>query len=72
MSGISFLTNKDCQKLKKIVEIYVKDEIKLKKYYWDHIIKENIHEFDIGIEKIQDNIIYEIDNLEELVELDKS
>ena len=72
MSGISFFTNKDCQKLKKIVEIYVKDEIKLKKYYWDHIIKENIHEFDIGIEKIQDNIIYEIDNLEELVELDKS
>lgn len=72
MSGISFFTNKDCQKLKKIVEMYVKDEIKLKKYYWDHIIKENIHEFDIGIEKIQDNIIYEIDNLEELVELDKS
>lgn len=25
MSGISFFTNKDCQKLKKIVEIYVKD-----------------------------------------------
>ena len=50
----------------------MKDEIKLKKYYWDHIIKENIHKFDIGIEKIQDNVIYEIDSLEELIELDKS
>ena len=51
MSGISYFTDEDCQKLKKFVEIYVKDEIKLKKYYWDHIIKENIHEFDIGVEK---------------------
>ena len=50
----------------------MKDEIKLKKYYWDHIIKENIHKFDIGIEKIKDNVIYEIDSLEELIELDKS
>ena len=33
MSGISYFTDEDCQKLKKFVEIYVKDEIKLKKYY---------------------------------------
>lgn len=72
MSGISFFTEKATEKLKNLVEDYVKDEEKLKKYYWDHIVKENIDSFDISIEKIKDDVIFEIDNLKELLELDSS
>ena len=72
MSGISFFTEKATEKLKNLVEDYVKDEEKLKKYYWDHIVKENIDSFDISIEKIKDDVIFEIDNLKELLDLDSS
>ncbi|NGT11232.1 CTP--phosphocholine cytidylyltransferase, partial [Clostridium perfringens] len=34
--------------------------------YWDDIVKNNISKLDIRIEKISENSIYEIDNLEEL------
>ena len=70
MSGISFFTKKDTKTLKELVEKYVKDEKKLKDYYWDHLVKENIEKFKIEVEKIDSKKIYEIDNLDELKELD--
>lgn len=72
MSGISFFKKEDTQLLKELVEEYVKDEYKLKNYYWDHIVKENIEKFDIEIRPLNSGEIYEIDNLEELKALDSS
>lgn len=73
MSGISFWKKEDSLKIKELLEEYVQDEEKKKKYYWDHIIKENIEKFDnIGIAPLEENDIYEIDTLDELKELDKS
>lgn len=72
MSGISFFKKEDTQLLKELVEEYVKDEYKLKNYYWDHIVKENIEKFDIEIRALNSDEIYEIDNLEELKALDSS
>lgn len=73
MSGISFWKKEDSLKIKELLEEYVQDEEKKKKYYWDHIIKENIEKFDnIGIVPLEENDIYEIDTLDELKELDKS
>ena len=72
MSGISFFKKEDTQRLKGLVEEYVKDEYKLKNYYWDHIVKENIEKFDIEISSLNSDEIYEIDNLEELKVLDSS
>lgn len=34
--------------------------------YWDDIVKKNIKDLDVRIEKINDDDIYEIDNIEEL------
>lgn len=72
MSGISFFKKEDTQLLKELVEEYVKDEYKLKNYYWDHIVKENIEKLDIEIRPLNSGEIYEIDNLEELKALDSS
>ena len=49
MSGISFWKKEDSSKLKELVEEYILSEEKKKKYYWDHIVKENIERFNIGI-----------------------
>lgn len=72
MSGISFWNKKDCAKLKELVEKYIHDKAKLKEWYWDHIVKENPEEFKVGIEPLKKESIYEIDSLEELIELDAS
>lgn len=73
MSGISFWKKEDSLKIKELLEKYIQDEEKKKKYYWDHIIKENIEKFNnIGIVSLEKGDIYEIDTLEELKELDKS
>lgn len=73
MSGISFWNKEDSLKIKELLEEYVQDEEKKKKYYWDHIIKENIKKFNnIGVVPLKENDIYEIDTLDELKELDKS
>lgn len=73
MSGISFWKKEDSLKIKKLLETYIQDEEKKKKYYWDHIIRENIEKFNnIGIVPLEERDIYEIDTLEELKELDKS
>ncbi len=72
MSGISFWKKEESLKLKELVEEYILSEEKKKKYYWDHIVKENIERFNIGINPLDENDIFEIDNLEELKNIDKS
>lgn len=72
LSGISFWTAKDSDKIKKYLELYCQDKEKMKTYFWDDIIVENINEFDISLEKLNNDDIYEIDNLEELKALDES
>lgn len=70
ISGVSFFKEKDTEILKKLVEKYIKEN--KKNYFWDDIVRENIKEFDIKIYPVDKNIIFEIDNLEELKLIDKS
>lgn len=70
ISGVSFFKKKDTEILKKLVEKYIKEN--KKEYFWDDIVRENIKEFDIKIYPLNKNIIFEIDNLEELKLIDKS
>lgn len=72
MSGISFWKKEESLKLKELVEEYIVSEEKKKKYYWDHIVKENIDRFNIRIYPLKENDIFEIDNLEELKNIDNS
>ena len=72
MSEISFWKKEDSKKLKEFVEEYVLSEEKKKNYYWDHIVKENIEKFNVGIYSLKENDIFEIDNLEELKNIDNS
>lgn len=72
ISGVSFLKKPDSLKLKKLVEEYILDEKIKKNYFWDDLVKENIKEFDIYIKPLEGDDIFEIDNLEELKEIDKS
>ncbi|WP_022819033.1 CTP--phosphocholine cytidylyltransferase [Fusobacterium russii] len=72
LSGVSYFIEEDSKKISKYAETYIKDEKKLKNYFWDHIIQENIHDFDIAVEKLKSTDIYEIDSLEDLKKIDKS
>lgn len=72
MSGISFWKKEESSKLKELVKKYIVFEEKKKKYYWDHIVKENIDKFNVGIYPLKENDIFEIDNLEELKNIDNS
>ncbi|MHD0317367.1 hypothetical protein [Fusobacterium sp. THCT1E2] len=70
ISGVSFFKKKDTEILKKLVEKYIREN--KKEYFGDDIVRENIKEFDIKIYPLNKNIIFEIDNLEELKSIDKS
>lgn len=72
MSGISFWTEEESKKIKDFLEKYIQDEQILKDYYWDHIIKENIEDFEVGIIPLKNEDIIEIDTLQELIEIDSS
>lgn len=72
MSGVSFWSKNDTDKIREYLEIYIKDENKKKECYWDNIIKDNIEKFkDVYIYPLENDSIYEIDTLEELKKLDK-
>lgn len=68
MSGISFWTKEESQKIRRFLEKYVID--KEKNCYWDDIIKDNIKDFFVRIIPISKNDIIEIDTFEELKEVD--
>ena len=65
MSGASYWTEKDG----KIIAEKVKEAVEEKKsfdIYWDNIAVENFENMDVYIEKINNDVIFEIDNLSDL------
>lgn len=72
ISGPRFFIKKDSEKLKILVEKYCENEEIKKEYFWDNILKENIDLFRIKIIGMEESDIYEIDTLEELINLDSS
>lgn len=72
ISGPRFLKKQDSIKLKKLLELYCRDEEKKEKLFWDDILKENIDNFKIKVKEISEDSIYEIDTLEDLILLDNS
>ncbi len=72
LHGVSFWSQEDCVKLKKHLEIEFEDK-KNRQIYWDDLAmfcyKEQYH---LGIRKISDDDIIEIDSIDELREIDSS
>ena len=82
MSGVSYWSKEDAKlivkKLEKKVDILLgktkvsdEEKHKINNLYWDDIVKENLNELDVYIEKINGTDWFEIDNLEELKELEE-
>lgn len=65
LCGVSYWSKEDGKLIKRKIEEELKGN-DFTNLYWDDIVKNNIENLDIKIEKINDNDIYEIDNIEEL------
>lgn len=65
LCGVSYWSKNDGVLIKSRIEEALKTT-NFKNLYWDDIVKNNIKDLDIRIEKINDDDIYEIDNMEEL------
>ena len=65
LCGISYWNKKDTDIIvKELEEIIEKGDFRT--LYWDDVVKDNISKLDIRVNKISENSIYEIDNLDEL------
>ena len=71
MSGASFWTEKDGTLIAQKVEEAI-NKGDFKDMYWDSIPVENFDKMDVRIEKIKNDDIFEIDNLDDLEYLKKS
>lgn len=70
LSGISYWSHKDgCLIKEKLEEVIENNDFK--NLYWDDIVKDNLKELDVYIEKIDSSATYEIDSLEELKEVEE-
>ncbi|WP_297637031.1 sugar phosphate nucleotidyltransferase [uncultured Clostridium sp.] len=71
LSGVSYWAEKDAkivvEKLNEIIQ--GKD---FENYYWDDIIRLNVDQLNIKVEKLKEDDIYEIDSIEELELLNKN
>lgn len=65
LSGVSYWSEKDGELIVKELENRVSDGDFIS-LYWDNIVKENIKRLSVKIEKLEEDSIFEIDNLEEL------
>lgn len=65
LCGVSYWSEKDGMLIKEKIEEALKTE-NFTNLYWDDIVKNNIKDLDIRVKEINDDDIYEIDNLEEL------
>lgn len=65
LSGVSYWSLNDGKTIAKELEKVIV-EGNFKDLYWDDIVKDNLDKLNVYIEKINENDIYEIDNLEEL------
>lgn len=65
LSGVSYWNENDADiiidELQKVIDIG-----NFKNLYWDDIVKNNISKLDVYVHKINEDSIYEIDNLDEL------
>ncbi|MBL4932618.1 sugar phosphate nucleotidyltransferase [Clostridium paridis] len=64
LSGVSFWTKKSGEYIKRKLEEAV-EERDFSNLYWDDIVRENLKELEIYIEKIGTNDIFEVDTLED-------
>ena len=65
LCGVSYWSKNDGALIKSRIEEALKTT-NFKNLYWDDIVKSNIKDLDVRIEKINSDDIYEIDNIEEL------
>lgn len=71
MSGVSYWTKKDAEIILRDLHEIVKDieNPEYKNLYWDNIVRNNLSKLEIKIEKISGEAWYEVDNLEDYIEL---
>lgn len=68
MCGVSYWNKSDADFIiNKLDEYILKDDFN--ELFWDDIVKNNIENINIKIEKIKDDDVYEIDSLEDLEDL---
>lgn len=65
MSGVSYWVEKDSKKIKEKLENLVNKKV-FEEIFWDDLVKENLEEFDIKINKIKSTDCFEIDSLRDL------
>lgn len=70
MCGISYWNEKDASFIINKLEQYI-DNNNFNELFWDDIIKDNIKDIEVKVEKIESNDVYEIDSLNDLEELNK-
>lgn len=70
LSGVSYWSEVDGEKIVKKLEEKVSGE-DFNNLYWDNIVKENIDILDIKVNMVNENSVFEIDNLDELAAVKK-
>ncbi|MDU4892252.1 MAG: sugar phosphate nucleotidyltransferase [Clostridium sp.] len=65
MCGVSYWNEKDGEYIVKKLEERVADG-DFTTLFWDHIVRDNIGDIDVRLEKLDSDDVYEIDSLEEL------
>lgn len=70
LSGVSYWSERDGEFIVRELENKVEGN-DFTNLYWDNIVKENIKKLSVKIEKLEEDSIFEIDNLEELEEVKK-
>lgn len=70
LSGVSYWNEKDAEIIVENLNEIIKGK-DFENYYWDDIIRLNVDKLKISVQKLKEDDIYEIDNLEELELLNK-
>lgn len=71
MCGVSYWNKEDGKFIIKKLEDYISNA-NFNELFWDDIIKDNIKNIEIKLEKIDSNDVYEIDSLDDLQRLEKN
>ena len=71
LSGVSYWSKSDGEKIVKKLEKVINSN-EFYDLYWDDIVKSNIYDLDVYIEKIQSYDSYEIDSLDDLKDVEES
>ncbi len=65
MSGVSYWNEEDAKFIIDKLNNYISNE-NFKEMFWDDVVKDNIKNMNIKIEKINSNDVYEIDSIDDL------